>query len=294
MLLDSSRDVLFLSAKRTAFGAFGGALKDLRATDLGTIAAQAALAQADVRRRRDRRGHLRQRASDDARGHVLRAPHRPARRLARRDARADRQPAVRLGVPVDRHRGAGDPHRRRRDGAGRRHRIDEPGAARHPRRALGLPVRQGAARRGSAVDRAHRQLRRLPDGRRPPRPSPSATASIATPATRTRCSRRSAGPRPTKPGGSAKRSRPSSCAAARARRRPSRATSTRGRRPRSRGWPSWRRCSRPTAPSPPATPRVSPTAPPRWSSRRAPPSSARSASRSAACARGPTSASIPR
>jgi acetyl-CoA C-acetyltransferase/acetyl-CoA acyltransferase 2 len=49
MLLDSSRDVLFLSAKRTAFGAFGGALRDLRATDLGTIAAQAALAQADVR-----------------------------------------------------------------------------------------------------------------------------------------------------------------------------------------------------------------------------------------------------
>jgi acetyl-CoA acyltransferase 2 len=49
MLLDSSRDVLFLSAKRTAFGAFGGALKDLRATDLGTIAATAALAQADVR-----------------------------------------------------------------------------------------------------------------------------------------------------------------------------------------------------------------------------------------------------
>jgi len=49
MLLDSSRDVLFLSAKRTAFGAFGGALKELRATDLGTIAAQAALAQAEVR-----------------------------------------------------------------------------------------------------------------------------------------------------------------------------------------------------------------------------------------------------
>ena len=49
MLLDSSRDVLFLAAKRTAFGAFGGALKDLRATDLGTIAAQAALAQAGVR-----------------------------------------------------------------------------------------------------------------------------------------------------------------------------------------------------------------------------------------------------
>jgi acetyl-CoA acyltransferase 2 len=46
MMLDSSRDVLFVSAKRTAFGAFGGAFKDLRATDLGTHAAQAALAQA--------------------------------------------------------------------------------------------------------------------------------------------------------------------------------------------------------------------------------------------------------
>jgi len=44
-MLDSSRDVIFLSAKRTAFGAFGGAFKDLRATDLGTFAAQAALAQ---------------------------------------------------------------------------------------------------------------------------------------------------------------------------------------------------------------------------------------------------------
>jgi acetyl-CoA acetyltransferase family protein len=46
MMLDSSRDVLFVSAKRTAFGAFGGAFKDLRATDLGTYAAQAALTQA--------------------------------------------------------------------------------------------------------------------------------------------------------------------------------------------------------------------------------------------------------
>jgi acetyl-CoA acetyltransferase len=48
LLPNSARDVLFLSAKRTAFGAFGGALKDLRATDLGTLAAQAALAQAGV------------------------------------------------------------------------------------------------------------------------------------------------------------------------------------------------------------------------------------------------------
>jgi acetyl-CoA acyltransferase 2 len=43
---ESSRDILFVAAKRTPFGAFGGALKDLRATDLGTVAAEAALAQA--------------------------------------------------------------------------------------------------------------------------------------------------------------------------------------------------------------------------------------------------------
>jgi acetyl-CoA acyltransferase 2 len=44
-MLDRSREILFVAAKRTAFGAFGGALKDMRATDLGTIAAQAALTQ---------------------------------------------------------------------------------------------------------------------------------------------------------------------------------------------------------------------------------------------------------
>ncbi len=41
-------DVVFLSAKRTPFGTFGGSLKDLTATDLGVLAAKAALAQADV------------------------------------------------------------------------------------------------------------------------------------------------------------------------------------------------------------------------------------------------------
>ncbi len=41
-------DVVFLAAKRTPFGAFGGALKDLSATDLGVHASRAALAQAGV------------------------------------------------------------------------------------------------------------------------------------------------------------------------------------------------------------------------------------------------------
>ena len=41
-----SKDVVFLSAKRTPFGTFGGTLKDLSATDLGVHAAKAALAAA--------------------------------------------------------------------------------------------------------------------------------------------------------------------------------------------------------------------------------------------------------
>ncbi len=40
------KDVVILGAKRTPFGTFGGALKDLTATDLGVHAATAALAQA--------------------------------------------------------------------------------------------------------------------------------------------------------------------------------------------------------------------------------------------------------
>lgn len=44
----TSTDVVFLAAKRTPFGTFGGSLKDLTATDLGVHAAKAAIAQAGV------------------------------------------------------------------------------------------------------------------------------------------------------------------------------------------------------------------------------------------------------
>ena len=40
--------VVFLSAVRTGFGTFGGALKDQSATDLGALAAQCAVARAGV------------------------------------------------------------------------------------------------------------------------------------------------------------------------------------------------------------------------------------------------------
>jgi acetyl-CoA acyltransferase 2 len=43
-----TEDIVFLAAKRTAFGTFGGALKAVSATDLGVHAAKAALAQAGV------------------------------------------------------------------------------------------------------------------------------------------------------------------------------------------------------------------------------------------------------
>ncbi|MFO0594739.1 MAG: acetyl-CoA C-acetyltransferase [Myxococcaceae bacterium] len=43
-----TEDIVFLAGKRTAFGTFGGALKDLSATDLGVETAKATLAQAKV------------------------------------------------------------------------------------------------------------------------------------------------------------------------------------------------------------------------------------------------------
>ncbi len=53
----SEHDVVFLSGVRTAFGSFGGALRNLSAIELGTIAAKAALEKAGV--------------SPDAIGHVV-------------------------------------------------------------------------------------------------------------------------------------------------------------------------------------------------------------------------------
>src|SRR5260370_23417186 len=44
----SHTDVVFLSGVRTGFGSFGGSLKDLSATELGALAARAALERAAV------------------------------------------------------------------------------------------------------------------------------------------------------------------------------------------------------------------------------------------------------
>ena len=42
-------DLVFLAAKRTPFGTYGGALKDVSATDLAVHAAKAAIAQSGVK-----------------------------------------------------------------------------------------------------------------------------------------------------------------------------------------------------------------------------------------------------
>jgi acetyl-CoA acyltransferase 2 len=46
--ISKSEEIVFLSGKRTPFGTFGGALKDLSATDLGVETAKAAIAQAAI------------------------------------------------------------------------------------------------------------------------------------------------------------------------------------------------------------------------------------------------------
>ncbi len=43
-----AQDIVFLSGKRTGFGTFGGALKELTATDLGVASAEAAMAAAEI------------------------------------------------------------------------------------------------------------------------------------------------------------------------------------------------------------------------------------------------------
>ena len=47
-IFNSDRDVVFLAARRTPFGTFGGLLKDHSAIDLGVLAARAALEDVDL------------------------------------------------------------------------------------------------------------------------------------------------------------------------------------------------------------------------------------------------------
>jgi acetyl-CoA C-acetyltransferase/acetyl-CoA acyltransferase 2 len=81
----SASDIWILAAKRTAFGAFGGALRDQKATDLGTAAAKAVLAQA---------GLPAERIDQVIFGNVL--------QTTPEDVYCARHIGLRAGVPVDR------------------------------------------------------------------------------------------------------------------------------------------------------------------------------------------------
>jgi acetyl-CoA C-acetyltransferase/acetyl-CoA acyltransferase 2 len=78
-------EVWFLAAKRTAFGAFGGALRGWKATDLGTAAATAAIAQS---------GLPAERIDQVVFGNVL--------QTTPEDVYCARHIGLRAGVPVDR------------------------------------------------------------------------------------------------------------------------------------------------------------------------------------------------
>ena len=168
-----SREIWIVGAKRTAFGTFGGTAQgsDARPTSRSTRPRPRSRRRASIRRSVEHVvfGNVQQTSADAI---YLRAPRRAARRARRsRSPALTRQPALRLGLPGDHQRRRADPPRRGGGRARRRHRVDDAGAARHPRRALGPAVRQGAAARRHAVGRAHRQLHRHADGdhRREPR-----------------------------------------------------------------------------------------------------------------------------
>ena len=115
--------VVFLSGVRTGFGGFGGALKDLTATDLGVLAGAEALARSGVAPAEVDHvvfGNVLQTSADApylARHVGLRAG------LPHRDAGGDGEPALRVGVRGRRAGRAADHAGRVPGGARRRHRV---------------------------------------------------------------------------------------------------------------------------------------------------------------------------
>ena len=171
----SQTDVVFLSGVRTGLRRVRRHAEGLlrhrprRRRRAGTRSSASGVEPADVgpRRLRQRAPDLRRRASTSpatsASGPACRSRRRPSRstgsaaRASRRSSRA-------------RSRSCSAKPRRR---ARRRHRVDEPGAARGARRALGPPPRPAAAARGPALGGAAATRSAASPWRRPPRTSPS-------------------------------------------------------------------------------------------------------------------------
>ncbi len=108
----NAKDVFILGGARTPMTDYTGALKDVSALELGAIAARAAFAEDRRPARLDRSRRRRQRAADEQRRHLRRAPCRAQGRRAGGSAGAHRQPALRLGHPGGRQRRAAHPARR--------------------------------------------------------------------------------------------------------------------------------------------------------------------------------------
>ena len=135
-----------LGGARTPMADYAGKFKDVSAIELGAIASRAAMERTGVAPELVDHvvfGNVLHTSSDaiyGARHVALKAG------AADRGARADGQPAVRLGPAGGRHGRADDSPRRGRRRARRRHGEHEPGAARHPRAARGLRLGQGSSR----------------------------------------------------------------------------------------------------------------------------------------------------
>ena len=205
-----SKDIVFLSGRRTPFGTFGGTLKDFTATDLGVHRGGSG-ARSDSGVQPGDIGHV-------VFGNALQTSA-DAIYLAR-------HVGLRAGVPIEApaltvnrlcgsgfqaivERCAGDPARRGERLPVRRRRDHEPGAARRARRALGrsAPRRGRQVLRGSAVGGADRHVLRPVDGADGGEARRRSTASRARRPTRSRSSRSSARRRRGTRAGSMPRSR---------------------------------------------------------------------------------------
>ncbi len=157
--MSQSTDVFILDGARTAMAEYNGAFADVSAIELGVHAAREALRRSGVEPGEIDHaifGNALQTSGDaiyGARHVALKAG------VPEGGPRADRQPAVRLGVRVDHPGRPPDPAGRGEDGARGGDGEHVPGPARHPGRAQGLPPRPGPAR-GLAHGRAARLLLR--------------------------------------------------------------------------------------------------------------------------------------
>jgi len=105
------RRVVFLAAKRTPFGTYGGSLKDQSATDLGVHAAKAAIAQAGVKPEDIDKRRLRQRGADQPRRDLSGPPRGVEGRSAAARAALTVNRLWRSGFQAVVRRGAGDARR---------------------------------------------------------------------------------------------------------------------------------------------------------------------------------------